>query len=1371
MKLLHKIIAIVLPFIGFAAFNHTIAHGGEEHPYHKVANDALHDMHASKNYLFIENKGQWSEQVLYKAKLLSGSMFLEKNRFTYNFYDNAALMRAHANPTVEPTPWEDLKVRYHAFRVNFVDALPHPEMKVDQPGAGYYNYYIGRDRSKWASKVKGYQKATYQSIYDFIDLSLYTKDEFLKYDFIVHPHGDAEEILMNYEGVDKIYIKRGSLHIQTSVNKIIEQKPYAYQIINGQEVEVPCEFHLEDNNVSFVFPEGYNDNKTLIIDPTLIFSSSSGSFADNFGMTATYDDEGNLISGGMVYNDGFPYTTGAYDTTFAGTPGTGITDVILTKYDTDTTAGNNHIYSTYLGGVECETVHSLIVNSQGDLLLYGVTSSLDFPVTPNAYDTTFNGGTTQIFNFNGTNFNNGTDIYVAKLSEDGTALLGCTYIGGASNDGMNYSVSGGIYNSVAAYDSLTTNYGDQFRGEIILDNADGVYVASSTKSNDFPIVNGFGTLYGGRQAGVVFKFNDDLSNLEWSTYLSGSNMDAAYGIKVGVNGTVYVVGGTTSNDFPSTPGSLNPSYIGGKTDGYVAEISFDGTSLIRSTFIGTADYDQTYFVELGIDTSIYVYGQTLGTTTYPVVGGVYSNANSGQYITKLTEDLGAITWSTIFGSGTGVVDISPAAFLVDLCGNIYCTGWGANILQATPLSNMPVTGDAYQGSPPNGFDFYLAVFERDASGLLYGSYFGGPNSQEHVDGGTSRFDKNGVVYQSVCANCGGNDDFPFTPNAYSQVNNSTNCNNGIFKFDFGIIPTADFTVNNIEGCQPLTVNFSNNSSLVNSTFLWDFGNGDTTSIDFSPTRIFPDTGTYVVTLTILDTVCNILDTALQIITVHPQLQLATSGDTIVCTQDPLDIWVNTFGTTDTYVWSSNNNFTDTLNNITDSVLTVTPSQTPTYYYVYLGTQFCSMIDSVLVEYQPLAASMTPSDTAGCAPLSIDFTNNNTGATNYLWDFGNNDTTSTEFSPTRIFPEGTHTVYLIAYNSNCNGSDTIQYTITVHPEVSVTTSNDTVICTPVPVPLWANSNGTSSTYIWSSNNNFTDTLNNPITDSTIVVNPTVPTWYYVMVQNQYCQLIDSVLVDFASSQIEVDPNQTICDGQVINLSATNLNPGDPITYDWAPDAEIISGDGTATITVNPSTTTTFYVTAISSLGCVINDSIVVDVVNFGGLVDAFADIDSIPVGGSTNLHALPDGYNYLWFPPTGLDDPTSQDPLATPEVTTTYYVTITDTSGLCTRTDSVTIYVIEQICGDPDIYVPNAFSPNKDGQNDMLYVRGNNIEELYFTVYNRWGQMVFETRDQSIGWDGIFKGMEADPAVYVYYLEATCIGKETFFKKGNITLIR
>jgi gliding motility-associated-like protein len=153
--------------------------------------------------------------------------------------------------------------------------------------------------------------------------------------------------------------------------------------------------------------------------------------------------------------------------------------------------------------------------------------------------------------------------------------------------------------------------------------------------------------------------------------------------------------------------------------------------------------------------------------------------------------------------------------------------------------------------------------------------------------------------------------------------------------------------------------------------------------------------------------------------------------------------------------------------------------------------------------------------------------------------------------------------------------------------------------------------------------------------------------------------------------------------------------------------------------------------------------------------------------TTNANGVP---TYNWSPAQGLSNPNVANPTASPTQTTTYLVTMTDPLG-CSNTDTVTVVVEVVICEEPEIFVPNAFTPNGDQNNDRVFVRGNTIRELVFRIYNRWGEKVFETNDPAIGWDGTYEGKVATPAVYVYYLDAICFDNQRFFKKGNISLIR
>src|SRR5690606_24667487 len=256
---------------------------------------------------------------------------------------------------------------------------------------------------------------------------------------------------------------------------------------------------------------------------------------------------------------------------------------------------------------------------------------------------------------------------------------------------------------------------------------------------------------------------------------------------------------------------------------------------------------------------------------YPVSAGVYSNPGSTQFIHKYDHDLSTSQWSTVIGSGLGNENISPSAFLVSDCGQIYFSGWGGVVNGFAQAANsttngLPTTVDAFQGST-TGSDFYLMVLEEDATALNYATFFGGTVSTEHVDGGTSRFDKHGTVYQAVCAGCQGNNDFPTTPGAWSTTNGSFNCNLGVFKFDL-LQPTAEIGLDgpDYSGLLYAHVSFVN-LSVGGTVFDWSFGDGaDTTA--FAPGHTYSTAGSYTVRVVLSDDdVCTSNDTAYITITI------------------------------------------------------------------------------------------------------------------------------------------------------------------------------------------------------------------------------------------------------------------------------------------------------------------------------------------------------------------------------------------------------------------------------------------------------------------------------------------------------------------------
>lgn len=1262
---------------------------------------------------FTENKGQWNENVLYRLGLSNAHLYLEQSRFTWVFYDPEFLESIHPHKTAY-TPGDKNAFAYH---MNFIGANPAAAAGGANPYNDYSNYFTGSDERGWASHVRSYNTVSYDELYPGIDMNIYGKDDLLKYDFIVEKGVSPSQIKMHYEGAEKVYLSGGKLKVVNTFNTVTEHQPVAWQVINGVKKNVACEFVVNNNTVSFSFPSGYDADHELVIDPVLEFSTYTGSTADNWGYSATYDNAGNFYAGGIAFAAGYPVTTGAYQVNFAGGVGGFPTDISLSKFSSD---GSSLIYSTYIGGTRNEMPYSMFVNQNNEVFIYGATGSANYPTTSGAYDQTFNGGTNVTVD-NVIQFPAGSDIFVTRVSANGASLVASTYVGGTGNDGLNIA------------SPLNYNYSDHARGEIFIDQNGNAVVGSCTFSTNFPTTVGSQQqTNNGGQDGCLFRLNPALTTLQWSTYYGGSNGDAIYSMKINSLGNIFVCGGTASSNLATTSGVLHPTYQGGNLDGFVAAFNPTNGSMVRSSFIGTNLYDQAYFIEIDSDDDVYLYGQSLG--SYPVTNGIYSNPGSKQFIHKMNNTFTTTYFSTVFGSGSSSLNLSPTAFLVDVCEKIYVAGWGGTVNTSngsgTNLGNtngMPLTNDAYQ-STTDGSDFYFMVLESGATSLLYGTYFGGNGVDEHVDGGTSRFDKNGIIYEAVCAGCGGSSMFPTTQGAWSNTNNSTNCNLGAIKFRIQLSTVdVDVTVDNdsTSGCAPFTVNFNSNG--VNAQgYIWDFGDG-TTSVEVNPTHVYQDEGVYTVMLVGYDsTSCSgliFLDTAFATITVaNADLGLVAGNDTTICSGNMLQLgglptsgvvyqWSPATGLSDpnianpvatplvatTYVLTGTDTaggcvntasvlvnvfgvtaFSDTTIcsggsaqlSVSDSGVSVvwspaqylsdpnisapvaTPPVTTVFYVNVTDSTGCSVTDSVTVTVNSLPVADAGPDVQLCLGDTAQL--QATGGTAYSW------TPSTGLSATNVsdpfaFPlVDTEYIVTVTDVNGCQDSDTVQVTVLSAPTADA--GSDVSICRGDTTQLSASG---GATYSWLPATNISDaSVFNP------EVWPDFPTVYVVTVTDQNgCTDSDSVLVDVFA--VTTSSDTAICFGDTAQLSVFPV--GTSVT--WTP-ATYLSDPNIANPLAFPPITTVYYASVSDGSGCSSIDSVTV-IVQAIPVADAGGDV-YICEGNGAELNAT-GGTNYLWSPSTGLSDTTIANPVASPAVTTTYVVIVSDQIG-CSNSDTVTVNI-------------------------------------------------------------------------------------------------
>lgn len=359
------------------------------------------------------------------------------------------------------------------------------------------------------------------------------------------------------------------------------------------------------------------------------------------------------------------------------------------------------------------------------------------------------------------------------------------------------------------------------------------------------------------------------------------------------------------------------------------------------------------------------------------------------------------------------------------------------------------------------------------------------------------------------------------------------------------------------------------------------------------------------------------------------------------------------------------------------------------------------------------------------------------------------------------------------NITCNEVRKVNVLIPTQPiDLDWNYPGDTIIC-DLSMDLIAPSNNAVE-YIWSDQSDFQNVLGD---QSNFTASPNNNAIYYLQVSDDAgCTLKDSIEITSYAILAGLEEEVTLCYGDSVQVEV-NLSPLSPVVdlqYTWSPQDGIVLDVSSSTPVFSPEDSTEYSLLIENQFGCEYVDTIQVNVLDLEMLVELSANIDSINAGELVQLNVTdnPD-WEYTWTPcDETISECKTSNPLVAPEVTTTYYVEIKDASLGCVYQDSITIFVFDlSRCEEPYVFVPKGFTPNDDGLNDQLFVRGNYIEEVHFVIFNRWGEKVFETKDLSEGWDGKVNGKIVPPDVFGYYVELKCFGGEEFLLKGNVTLIR
>jgi len=545
---------------------------------------------------------------------------------------------------------------------------------------------------------------------------------------------------------------------------------------------------------------------------------------------------------------------------------------------------------------------------------------------------------------------------------------------------------------------------------------------------------------------------------------------------------------------------------------------------------------------------------------------------------------------------------------------------------------------------------------------------------------------------------------------------------------------------------------------LNKTFYWSFGDPSTgtadTSTSASPVHVYSDTGVFVYKL-VVNRGQQCSDSALQIVKVYPGFfpDFDIEGK---CKNSPIqfiDHSKTNYGVVDSWSW----NFGDPIPTDDTSHL-----KNPVYIYpdggnypvelTVTSSKGCNKAfkDTITILEKPVFS--VTNDTLICSIDALQLNATGQGSVSWSPDYNINDTNS--FSPL-VTPKVTTTYYAtLSESPGCSATDSVK--VNVVNSVSLNAGNDTTLCLTDTMKLNLQSNGLH--YIWTPAVSLSsDTAKNPL------ANPLVNTTYHVIGNIGKCSTADDITVNVVPYPLAKAGNDTtICFPQSYQLVASGGS-----IYLWSPST-FLNNPAIANPVTTPTESVRYIVKVNEVFGCpkAVYDTILVKVDK--PVADAGPRDTTVVVNQPLQLNGTGAAESFSWTPLTGLNNGEIPNPVAVLFNNQQYVLKIISLAG-CTSTDTIdiTVYKVK-----PGIFVPNSFTPNGDGLNDIFRPILVGMKSLhYFKIYNRAGQLIFSSKTQNQGWDGTFKGSPQDSSVFVWIVEGEDYLGKTIFEKGSVTLIR
>ena len=666
---------------------------------------------------YIQNNGQWSKDVLFVLHTSSLDMWITRNGVVYDHYE----MMTKEKKVERKSPYDSREIsrRGHVVKVfHTAQGTSNSSLRsvgIDKQPARYT--YI---KSNETIEAHSYESVRMDNIVEGIDIVYYTENNAPRYDYIVKPYANPQNLQLKVEGALSVSMNdKETLSLRTSLGDIKQDGLFVYQNIGKTKKKVECSFSLSDDNIISFKLGAYDASKHLIIDPIVISSYLGGSSFES-GNGIAVDASGNIYITGTTQSTNFPTVSGSYDVSANGN-----TDIFVSKFNP---SGTSLLYSTYIGGSDNDQSNDIAVDASGNAYITGFTKSANYPTTSGCFQNVYGGGS--------------DDVFVTKLNAAGSALSYSTYIGGSTTDiarGLAIDASGNVYitgrtNSTdydftsGSYQTTKNSADDIFitklnstgnsllystfiggslseeGNDIVIDGSGNAYITGYASSTNYPTTTGaYQTAFGGAfffGDVIVTKLNSTGTALVYSTYIGGSDDDFGLGIAIDASNNVYIVGYSYSGNYDLQ----NPfqSTLSGMTDVVVTKLNSSGNALSYSTYIGGSDEDGGNAISVNSNNQAIICGGTWS-MDYDITPGSHQTTNNGDYegfVTMFSSAGNTLSYSSYFG---GSLFDAAKNICLDAGGNPYITG-------QTSSTNFDITSGVYQSTFAGGSDAFFTKF-------------------------------------------------------------------------------------------------------------------------------------------------------------------------------------------------------------------------------------------------------------------------------------------------------------------------------------------------------------------------------------------------------------------------------------------------------------------------------------------------------------------------------------------------------------------------------------------------------------------------------------------------------------------------------------